>query len=46
MTPTIATACADLKLDPLIVVYPGTRRYEVVRKVLVRSLPDAVDELK
>lgn len=46
MTPSIATACADLKLHRLLVVYPGSRRYELSRGVEVLSLPDAIAELK
>ena len=46
MTPSIAAACTDLKLDRLIVVYPGTRQYELADKVMVLSLSDAVGEIK
>ena len=46
MTPSIATACTDLKLNRLVVVYPGSRRYSLSDKVQVMSLPDAIAELK
>jgi len=46
MTPSIAAACADLKLDRVIVVYPGTKRYALTRKVEVLPLRDVIGELQ
>ena len=46
MTPSIATACVDLKLDRLLVVYPGSRSYTLAPKVNVMPLAEAIGELK
>jgi len=46
LTPSMRTAYADLSLHRLLVVYPGTKRYELADKIEVFSLSDAVRELK
>lgn len=46
MTASMTTACVDLKLDKLIVVYPGARQYTLAPKVMVSPLPNAIAELK
>lgn len=45
MTPSIASALRDLKLDRLFVVYPGTARYELEKRIRVLPLADCIDEL-
>lgn len=42
MTPSMRIALADLRLDELIVAYPGERRYSLGRKVEVVPLADLV----
>jgi predicted AAA+ superfamily ATPase len=43
LTPSMRIALADLKLDQLLVVYPGTVRYPLARKVEVVPLPQLVN---
>jgi predicted AAA+ superfamily ATPase len=43
LTPSMRIALADLKLDQLLVVYPGAVRYPLARKVEVVPLPQLVD---
>jgi hypothetical protein len=45
MTPSMASALEDLKLDRLLVVYPGSVRYALRPKVEVMSVSQCVDEL-
>ena len=42
LTPSMRTALADLKLDHLYVLYPGTRVYSLGRNVEVMPLADFV----
>ncbi len=42
LTPSMRVALADLKLDELKVVYPGTRRYPLADKVMVIPLAEFV----
>ncbi len=42
LTPSMRTALSDLKLDRLIVVYPGTRRYTLADRVEVMPLVEFV----
>jgi predicted AAA+ superfamily ATPase len=42
LTPSMRTALADLKLDELIVVYPGTRAYTLDERVRVVPLTELV----
>ncbi len=46
MTPSMVAACTDLKLNRLIVIYPGSRQYVLTKNVTVMSLTDAIEELK
>ena len=43
LTPSMRIALSDLKLDELLVVYPGTRRYPLARNVEVLPLPQLVN---
>lgn len=43
LTPSMRIALADLKLDQLLVVYPGTARYALARRIEVVPLPQFVD---
>jgi predicted AAA+ superfamily ATPase len=45
LTPSMRIACNDLKLDRLLVVYPGSRRYELAPDISVLPLAGAVSEL-
>lgn len=40
MTPSLRAALADLRLERLLVVYPGTRRYQLERRVIVTPVED------
>lgn len=42
LTPSMRIALADLKLDELRVVYPGTKRYPLAKKVTVVPLAELV----
>ncbi len=42
LTPSMRIALADLKLDELLVVYPGTRRYRLEKRVEVVPLAELV----
>lgn len=42
LTPSMRTALAELKLDELVVVHPGTRSYELAKTVRVVPLPEFV----
>ena len=42
LTPSMRIALHDLKLDRLIVVYPGTRRYALAERVEVIPLVELV----
>ena len=42
LTPSMRIALADLKLDELRVVYPGTKRYKLAKKVEVVPLAELV----
>ncbi len=44
-TPSMVAAVEDLKLDRLLVVYPGRKRYPLAKKIEVMSLGDCVREL-
>lgn len=46
MTPSMRIAMTDLKLERLIVVYPGERRYALTEKVDVLPLSDIMTEEK
>lgn len=43
LTPSMRIALADLKLDQLIVAYPGATRYPLAPKVEVVPLPELVN---
>lgn len=43
LTPSMRIALADLKLDQLLVVYPGAARYALARRVEVVPLPQLVN---
>ena len=43
LTPSMRIALADLKLDELLVVYPGEKRYPLAKNVEVVPLADFVD---
>lgn len=43
LTPSMRIALADLKLDELLVAYPGTKRYPLARKVEAVPLPELVN---
>ena len=43
LTPSMRVALADLKLDELLVAYPGTARYRLAPKVEVVPLPELVN---
>jgi predicted AAA+ superfamily ATPase len=43
LTPSMRIALADLKLDRLLVVYPGERRYRLDKRVEVVPLAELVD---
>jgi predicted AAA+ superfamily ATPase len=43
LTPSMRIALSDLKLDRLIVAYPGTTRYPLADKVEAVPLPELVD---
>jgi uncharacterized protein len=43
LTPSMRIALQDLKLDPLIVVYPGNRRYALAERVEVVPLGEMVE---
>lgn len=45
MSPSMASGLRDLKLDRLFVVYPGTARYELEKRIQVLPLADCIDEL-
>jgi len=40
LTPSMQIALRDLKLDKLTVIYPGNRRYSLVKKVEVVPLAE------
>lgn len=42
LTPSMRIALADLKLDELVVVYPGERRYALAKRVEVVPLAEFV----
>lgn len=42
LTPSMRTALADLQLDELTVVYPGTRRYRLAKRIEVVPLAEFV----
>ena len=43
LTPSMRTALTDLKLDELLVAYPGDKRYALARNVEVVPLTQLVD---
>ena len=43
LTPSMRIAVADLKLDELLVVYPGDKRYRLARNVEVVPLAQLVN---
>ena len=43
LTPSMRTALTDLKLDELIVVYPGEKRYRLTKQVEVVTLAQLVN---
>ena len=43
LTPSMRTALADLKLDELLVAYPGVKTYTLGRRVRVVPLPELVN---
>jgi predicted AAA+ superfamily ATPase len=45
LTPSMRTAMADLRLERLYVVYPGTERYALARGIEVLPLADCLTEL-
>lgn len=45
LTPSMRLACVDLKLARLLVVYPGTQRYQLADNVDVMPLETAVAEI-
>ena len=46
MTPSMRTALAELKLEQIAVVYPGTKRYSVDERVAVVPLEAVADGMK
>jgi predicted AAA+ superfamily ATPase len=44
-TPSMAAALEDLKLDRLLVVYPGRKRYPLGKRLEVLPLADCIDEV-
>jgi predicted AAA+ superfamily ATPase len=40
LTKSMRIACEDLRLDELIVIYPGTRKYSLTEKIKVMNLSD------
>jgi predicted AAA+ superfamily ATPase len=42
LTPSMRIACEDLKLDELLVAYPGTKRYRLTERTEVVPLADLV----
>jgi predicted AAA+ superfamily ATPase len=46
LTPSMRTACTDLNLTKLLVVYPGVQRYQLTDSVEVMPLDAAVVEIK
>lgn len=46
LTPSMTTACADLRLHRLVVIYPGTRSYALAPRIEVMPLESAVALLK
>ncbi len=42
LTPSMRSALADLKLDELLVLYPGTRRYRLAENVAVVPLAELI----
>lgn len=45
MTRSMASALQDLKLDRLLVVYPGATRYALEKRIEVLPLADCIDEV-
>ena len=45
MTPSMLTACTDLKLRRLLVLYPDEHTYELTSKISVMPLSRALQEL-
>lgn len=45
-TKAMHVALTDLHLDTLYVAYPGTDRYPLSERILVRSIPDLIAELR
>jgi len=45
LTPSIRTALEDLRLDRLVVIYPGERRYALAEQVEVVPLMDLLERL-
>lgn len=45
LTPSMRNAFADLELQRLVVVYPGTLRYRLTRGIDVMSLAECIEEL-
>jgi hypothetical protein len=46
MTPSMASALQDLKLDRLLVVYPGSARYALGKRIEVLPLTECLAELQ
>lgn len=44
LTPSMQIALQDLKLDRLLVIYPGDRRYSLAKRVTVVPLAELVEE--
>lgn len=45
MSPSIASALRDLRLDRLLIVYPGAERYSLAPRVEVLPLAEGIEEL-
>jgi predicted AAA+ superfamily ATPase len=46
LTPSMRTACIDLKLKQLFVVYPGAKRYALSERIEVVPLDTAIAEIR
>lgn len=46
LTPSMRTALSDLGLERLLVIYPGTKRYDLADRVQVVPIADAVEEAR
>jgi uncharacterized protein len=46
LTPSMTIALSDLKLDHLLVVYPGTTQYQLAPRITAMPLEDAISALR